>query len=68
MIIDMRIYTTNNIIDIRDIYTYTINNKGNTLVIITQKDTRIQYDLREIVQIEVIAKVGKQNWIMATLF
>ena len=64
----MRIYTTNNIIDIRDIYTYTINNKGNTLVIITQKDTRIQYDLREIVQIEVIAKVGKQNWIMATLF
>lgn len=68
MIIDMRIYTTNNIIDIRDIYTYTINNKGNTLVIITQKDTRIQYDLREIVQIEVITKVGKQNWIMATLF
>ena len=64
----MRIYTTNNIIDIRDIYTYTINNKGNTVVIITQKDTRIQYDLREIVQIEVIAKVGKQNWIMATLF
>ena len=68
MIIDMRIYTTNNIIDIRDIYTYTINNKGNTLVIITQKDTRIQYDLREIVQTEVITKVGKQNWIMATLF
>ena len=64
----MRIYTTNNIIDIRDIYTYTINNKGNTLVIITQKDTRIQYDLREIVQIEVITKVGKQNWIIATLF
>lgn len=68
MIIDMRIYTTNNIIDIRDIYTYTINNKGNTLVVITQKDTRIQYDLREIVQTEVITKVGKQNWIMATLF
>lgn len=65
---DMRIYTKNDIIDIEDIYTYTIYHKSNTLVVITQQDVTKKYDLNELTQIEITIKLNNENWATTTDF
>ena len=66
---DMRIYMKNNdIINIEDIYTYTIYNKINSLVVITQKDITKEYNLKEITQIEITTKMENENWATNTDF
>lgn len=66
---DMRIYMKNNdIINIEDIYTYTIYNKINSLVVITQKDITKEYNLKEITQIEIMTRMENENWATNTDF
>ena len=66
---DIRIYMKNNdIINIEDIYTYTIYNKINSLVIITQKDITKEYNLKEITQIEITTRMENENWATNTDF
>ena len=66
---DMRIYMKNNdIINIEDIYTYTIYNKINSLVVITQKDITKEYNLKEITQIEITTRMENENWATNTDF
>lgn len=63
---DLRIYTTNNIIMVSNIYTFNIYHKADILEILLQTDTWQKYDLKEITQIDILTRLDGKNYAETT--